>query len=143
LADIQVAHFAELDSATLYGILRLRSDVFVVEQNCVFLDSDDRDTEPEAVHCWIEDDGRVVAYLRLVPAPDGSTEIGRVVTDKNHRHQGLATALMRHALALIDGPSVLKAQSRLRHYYAGFGFEVTGPEFDEDGIAHVPMRLAR
>ena len=45
------------------------------------------------------------------------------------------------ALGLIDGPSVLKAQSRLRQYYAGFGFEVTGPEFDEDGIAHVPMRL--
>jgi ElaA protein len=143
LADVQVASFADLSPATLYDILRLRSDVFVVEQDCVFLDADDRDTEPEALHCWIEEDGKVVSYLRLVPAHDGSTEIGRVVTDVAHRHQGLATALMRHALSLIDGPSVLKAQSRLRQYYAGFGFEVTGPEFDEDGIAHVPMRLVR
>jgi ElaA protein len=143
LAEIQAARFADLDPATLYDILRLRSDVFVVEQDCVFLDLDGRDTDPHAMHCWIEEDGNVVSYLRLVPNEDGTTEIGRVVTDRTHRHNGLATALMRHALTLIEGPSVLKAQSRLRQYYAGFGFEVTGPEFDEDGIAHVPMRLAR
>ena len=55
----------------------------------------------------------------------------------------LASALVNHALTLFDGPAVLKAQSRLRRYYEGFGFVVVGPEFDEDGILHVPMRLER
>jgi ElaA protein len=141
LPDVRSARFVDLEPAELYGILRLRSEVFVVEQDCVFLDADGRDTDPQAVHCWVEEDGNVVACLRLVPYGDpASTEIGRVVTHPDHRHRGLATALMRHALTLIDGPSVLKAQARLREYYTTFGYEVTGPEFDEDGIAHVPMR---
>jgi len=137
------ARFAQLEAATLYEILRLRVDVFVVEQECPFGDLDGRDREPTCRHLWLEHDGEVVAYLRILDEADGSTQIGRVVTRPEVRSTGMAARLMRIALAGIDGPIVVKAQSRLAHWYGHFGFLVDGDEFLEDDISHVPMRLDR
>ncbi len=131
---------AELDTATLYSILRLRSVVFVVEQDCVYLDLDGRDLEDGAVHLWIEEDSRVVCYLRLLRQGEGHL-IGRVVTDPSARRRGLGERLMLAALEEAGRPVLIKAQARLRDWYARFGFQPIGPEFDEDGIPHVPMRL--
>lgn len=141
---IHDAAFADLRPETLYEILRLRVDVFVVEQNCAFGDLDGRDREPTCRHLWIEEGGEVVGYLRILPSPggltDGFTEIGRVVTRPAVRAAGVGARLMREALARVDGPSVLKAQARLADWYGHFGFVVDGAEFLEDDILHVPMR---
>ena len=133
------ARFPTLDSSTLYAILRLRSEVFVVEQECAYLDPDGLDVEAE--HWWIEDgDGAINAYLRAVPEADGHLRLGRVVTAPRSREQGLAAQLLAATLDATNPPWRLDAQSRLVGWYERFGFEVTGPEFLEDGIAHVPMK---
>jgi ElaA protein len=136
--------FADLRPETLYEILRLRIDVFVVEQDCAFGDLDGRDREPTCRHLWIEEGGEVVGYLRILPPPcsttRGPTEIGRVVTRPAARSTGVGARLMRAALLRIDGPSTVNAQSRLADWYGHFGFVVDGDEFLEDDIAHVPMR---
>ena len=137
---VHTAAFADLDRAALYDLLQLRSQVFVVEQACVFLDLDGRDTEPTAIHLWLERDGRMVGYARMLPGPD-ATELGRIVTPLDQRGSGVGARLMREAMARIDGPIRLKAQARLADWYEGFGFEVVGQPFLEDGIPHVPMRF--
>ena len=142
--DVQDAATADLDARTLYGILALRSAVFVVEQDCVYLDLDGRDLERDARQVWIERDGAVVATLRLLRDPDGCARIGRVATAVNARRSGLAEALMVRALELApDVDVVLGAQSYLADWYGRFGFVRDGVDYVEDGIPHVPMRLRR
>jgi ElaA protein len=142
--DIRDAAFADLDARTLYGILALRCEVFVVEQNCVYLDPDGRDLEPDTRQVWIERDGSVVATLRLLRDPDGTPRIGRVATARSARGAGLAAALMRRTLQLVpEGDVVLGAQSYLEQWYAQFGFVRDGADYVEDGIPHLPMRLRR
>ncbi|GAA2621585.1 GNAT family N-acetyltransferase [Paractinoplanes durhamensis] len=139
---LRSASFADLDTTTLYGILKLRSDVFVVEQDCAYPDLDGRDTEPGTRHVWFERAGEIRAYLRVLH--DGETQrIGRVVTDPKARGAGLAGRLVAEALIIIGHrPSTLEAQAHLAGFYGKFGFEPTGPEYLEDGIPHIPMRRA-
>ncbi len=136
------ASFSELMAGQLHAILKLRSDVFVVEQACAYADIDGRDEEPATVHHWIEREGRIVSYGRTLAERDGVTRIGRVVTAADARGTGLAGALVTMLADGIEGVAVLNAQAHLRDWYARFGFEVDGPEFVEDGIAHLPMRRA-
>jgi ElaA protein len=137
---LRTAHFAELDPTTLYALLRLRVDVFVVEQNCPYPELDGRDVERGTVHLWLQHDQTPASYLRILSDP-GAARIGRVCTATAHRGQGLSGRLLAAALELIgDRPSVLDAQAHLAGFYARFGFAVTGPRFVEDGIPHVPMR---
>jgi ElaA protein len=142
------AGFDELDARTLYRILRLRAEVFVVEQDCPYLDPDGRDAEPGALHLWVDPDPAaptVAAALRVLVEPDGSRRIGRVVTAPDHRRQGLAGVLLDRALALVPPGAgvVLDAQAQLEPWYAERGFARAGEDFVEDGIAHVPMRRVR
>lgn len=144
MSEIRVATFAELSPLQLYRILKLRSDVFVVEQSCLYSDIDDRDLEPDAQHLWVEDGHAVVAYLRVLAGPpEGASRIGRVVTATGSRGHGHASDLLRRALALTQGPVVLAAQSHLVDWYGEFGFLVDGAEFLDDGVPHTPMRLTR
>ena len=138
---INVARFDELTVAQLYGILRLRSDVFIVEQACAYDDIDGRDAEPATRHLWVEAGGEVVAAARLLRNRDGAHHIGRVVTHPRHRRRGLAEALMRRAIELAGPPIELKAQAHLADWYARFGFRPSGDTFDEAGVLHQPMRL--
>jgi ElaA protein len=142
--DVRDATLAELDPTTLYRILALRSDVFVLEQQAAYLDPDGRDLEPTARQLWIERDGAVVATLRLLYDDERTARIGRVATAKDARGAGLAARLMHRALELAEGCAVvLDAQTYLFDWYAGFGFVRAGDDYtDEDGIPHVPMRLA-
>ena len=147
--------FDELTTTELYELLRLRGDVFVVEQECAYADLDGRDTEAGAMHHWIAghaggqaegqvegQDGEpaIVAYLRTLAEPDGTTRIGRVVTAPSARGRGLAALLVEHVGAVTAGPITLDAQSHLADWYRHLGYVVDGTEFVEDGIPHVPMR---
>ncbi|MDI6103256.1 GNAT family N-acetyltransferase [Actinoplanes sp. NEAU-A12] len=139
--ELRVASFRDLDTTTLYKILKLRSEVFVVEQECAYLDLDGRDIEFGTRHIWCERADEVTGYLRILADEGGVERIGRVVTAPGARGAGLAGRLMKEALTVIGGrPAVLDAQAHLAGFYARYGFEPTGPEFLEDGIPHVPMR---
>ncbi|MDF2092792.1 GNAT family N-acetyltransferase [Knoellia sp. 3-2P3] len=140
--EVRVATFAELPSDTAYRLWALRSEVFVVEQDCPYLDLDGRDTEPLTRHLWVERGGEPVATLRLLD--DGSRlRIGRVATREAHRGEGLAAALVERALQVAGEREVaLDAQSHLVDWYLRFGFEPSGRGFVEDGIPHTPMRRA-
>jgi ElaA protein len=138
------ASTAELDAVTLYRILQLRVDVFVVEQACPYRELDGRDLEPSARHFWVSSGDEVAATLRVLTDPDGRRRIGRVATASGFRGQGLAAALMSAALSQTGAADVvLDAQTYLSGWYERFGFVVAGAEFVEDGIPHVPMRLRR
>jgi ElaA protein len=138
---VYAAATADLDPTTLYRILRLRSEVFVVEQACVYLDLDGRDLESTAAQLWIEQGDDVIATLRLLRDADGVHRIGRVATAGHARGRGLAAELMRAALERTgERAVVLNAQSYLAEWYARFGFRQDGEEFLDDGIPHVPMR---
>jgi ElaA protein len=137
----RVARFDELTARELHDLLRLRVDVFVVEQECAYPELDGRDTEPGTEHVWFADDAGPTAYLRVLAEPDGGVRIGRVVTRADVRGSGAAARLVADVLARHDGtPAALEAQSYLVGFYARFGFAPAGPEYVEDGIPHVPMR---
>ncbi|GAA2821005.1 GNAT family N-acetyltransferase [Crossiella cryophila] len=132
----------QLDASTLYALLRLRVDVFVVEQESPYPDLDGRDLDPVTRHLWFaEADGAPLSYLRLLIEPDGATiRVGRVVTRADVRGKGLSRELMREALTDIgDAPSVLDAQTTVTGFYASFGYRITGPEFLDGGVPHVQM----
>ena len=140
MTEPHVATFDELDASTLYAILRLRCEVFVVEQECPYLDVDGRD--PGARHLWLTDPaGGVVAYLRLLEDPGGAARIGRVCVAHEARGAGHAATLMGAALREIGGrEAVLDAQTYATRLYTNAGFVPDGPEFLDDGIPHLPMR---
>ncbi|MEV0005549.1 GNAT family N-acetyltransferase [Micromonospora sp. NPDC050980] len=139
--ESHLAGFAELDTRTFHDLLRLRIDVFVVEQSCPYPELDGRDVEPGTRHLWLTRDDAVVAYLRTLADPGGVARIGRVVVAPAARGAGLAGVLMADALAAVgDRPCVLEAQTHLVGFYAGHGFTVSGPGYVEDGIPHTPMR---
>jgi ElaA protein len=140
--EVRVATFAELPADTAYRLWALRSEVFVVEQDCPYLDLDGRDAEPATRHLWVEHAGEPVATLRLLDEGD-RLRIGRVATRAAHRGGGLAAALVDTALEIAEGREVvLDAQSHLVDWYLRFGFEPSGRGFVEDGIPHTPMRRA-
>jgi len=146
--ELRLAAPADLDAGTLYRILQLRVDVFVVEQQCPYRELDGRDLDPDARWVWAADGAAVLATLRILREGHATARIGRVATAQAARAGGIATALMRHALAAVDSEAepgdgievVLDAQSPLVGWYQRFGFHPDGAEFVEDGISHLPMR---
>lgn len=138
----------ELSPRALYEVLALRQRVFVVEQDCAYLDADGLDHVARHLLAW--EDDRLVAYARLLPPGLRFVEraIGRVVVAPAARGRGLARELMERAIASIraahgDVPIALAAQAHLEPFYASLGFERTGDQYDEDGIPHVDMRRRR
>jgi ElaA protein len=140
---VRVLTFEELDALTAYDVWRLRQQVFVVEQQSPYPDLDGRDGEPGTRHLLSEADGTVLAYARVLD--DGEwARIGRVLVAPEARGRGLAAELVRTALEVIGDREVrLDAQTGLRDWYASYGFVATGPDFDDDGVIHVPMRRPR
>ena len=140
---IEAVPFDTLDAATAYAVWRLRQQVFVVEQACPYPDLDGRDDEPGTRHVLMREGGLLVGYARVLD--DGDTwRIGRVVLAEEARGRGLADTLMQTALDVCpDRDIVLDAQTPLAAWYENFGFQITGEEFLEDGIPHLPMRLTR
>ncbi|NUT90582.1 MAG: GNAT family N-acetyltransferase [Saccharothrix sp.] len=135
---------ADLTAAEVYQLLKLRNEVFVVEQNCVYADLDGRDLEPTTRHFWLETDGTTQAYLRLLEEPDGTYRIGRVCTARAARGLGFSRRLVEAALVEVGRTEcVLDAQTYVADFYASFGFRPEGAEFIEDGIPHLRMRRSR
>ena len=139
--------FDELSPTLLYELLQLRSEVFVVEQNCIFLDLDGADSV--AMHLLGRDedgDGALLAYARcfLPGATFTEASIGRVATRPSARGNGLGHALIAEALRAVgqhwgDQPIRIGAQAHLKSYYAHHGFVDVGRPYTEDGIAHIEM----
>lgn len=129
----------DLTAGQLHDLLKLRVDVFVVEQVCVYPELDGRDMEPTTQHLWRADGDGVTVALRLLADPVGR-RIGRVVTREDKRGLGLAGQLLDEAIEHVGAvTTVLDAQSHLEGFYRAHGYEVTGPEYIEDGIPHLPM----
>jgi ElaA protein len=145
--DIQwtLKHFSELTPVELYAALQLRNEVFVVEQNCVFQDADDKDQSSYHLLGFYHD--KLVAYTRLVPPGVAYDEpsIGRVITSPSVRGTGAGKKLMDVSIEKIYQlygmhPIKIGAQLYLKKFYEGFGFVQTGEPYLEDGIPHIYMR---
>lgn len=145
-ATLRRAWAADLDPRTLYELLRLRVEVFVVEQASAYPELDGRDLDDGTRHYWYAGPGTpqpVLGYLRLLEEPTGELRVGRVCTAAPARGRGLARKLMEAALAEVgDRACVLDAQQHLTGFYRDFGFVPDGPAYDWDGVPHVPMRRA-
>ncbi|CAN5888465.1 GNAT family N-acetyltransferase [soil metagenome] len=135
--------FDELTARELYAITQLRERVFVVEQNCVYLDADGADLMSR--HLWADQAGAIRAYLRVVPAtvkfPE--TSLGRVITAPEARGTGLGKELVRRGIAAAGaGPIRIGAQAHLQRFYGELGFVPASELYDEDGIPHIEMLRA-
>ncbi|WP_033541016.1 GNAT family N-acetyltransferase [Planococcus sp. CAU13] len=142
----ELCKFDELTAAELYELLKLRVDVFVVEQNCPYPELDGLDQD--SVHLAFRENGEVLAYARLVPAgiKYDVPSIGRVIVRQEARGRGLARELMRRCLDFIFTewqPEAVQLQGQvyLKEFYQSFGFEPVSEEYDEDGIPHLDMKL--
>ncbi len=135
---------ADLSTAMIYALLRLRVAVFVVEQGCAYQELDGHDLDRTTRHYWLAPYGAIQdaqATLRLLEPREGRFRIGRVCAVQPARAQGGVRRLLEAALAEVgDAPCELDAQTDSIGLYTKFGFVVAGAEFTEDGIGHVPMR---
>jgi ElaA protein len=139
--ETHFAHINEMSVEDIYMCLKLRVDIFVVEQHCAYAELDMRDLEPGTVHAWASQGGSIVSYLRIMEQPDDGAWIGRVCTAYDARSKGIARRLMDEALGRTGHRAVdIHAQSHLVPWYETFGFIVCGPPFFEVGQPHTPMR---
>ncbi|MBW9055792.1 GNAT family N-acetyltransferase [Rhizobium mesosinicum] len=134
----------ELPARELYDLLRMRVDVFVVEQNCPYPELDGKDID--ALHLRLLDGGELIASTRLLKPQSAHdpVKIGRVVVSPAHRGKRLGDALMKESIAACEklfpaNPIALSAQAHLRRFYESFGFVETSEEYLEDGIPHLDM----
>ncbi len=136
--------FEALTVAELYAILQLRNRVFIVEQQCVYADTDGKDSF--CFHLMVWDDDQLAAYARLLPAGLAfeQASIGRVVSDPEYRGKGAGKLLMTQAIALCHelfgpGPVKIGAQLYLKRFYESLGFVKCSEMYLEDGIEHIEM----
>lgn len=142
--QVSVKTFDQLTIDELYQILRLRSEVFVVEQDCVYQDVDNKDQK--ALHVIGVKNDEIVAYTRIFKPGDyfDNVSIGRVVVRQNQRKYGLGKRIMQASLATIEErfpnkPIEISAQTYLLKFYTELGFNAFGDEYLEDGIPHRRM----
>lgn len=143
--NIEVNKFNELNTATLYDILQLRSEIFVVEQDCVYQDLDGKDQK--ALHIIGKKSNKVVAYTRVFGSGDyfDCASIGRVVVAKEQRKYGYGKVIMNASIKVVkehlkENTIKISAQTYLKKFYNDLGFKEFGEEYLEDGIPHVAMR---
>ncbi len=136
--------FSELTTEELYQILKLRNQVFIIEQNCVYQDLDNKDQESYHLMCYVQ--GHLAGYTRLLPAGLSYKEvsIGRVITAPDYRGIGLGRQVMQTSIAACETlfkSSIIRigAQKHLSKFYNTLGFLETGEPYDEDGILHIEM----
>jgi ElaA protein len=135
---------ADLSTAMIYALLRLRVEVFVVEQICPYQELDGHDLDRTTRHYWLAPPDAIespLATLRLLEPTDGQFRISRVCAARRARRQGGVRRLLEAALSEVgDAPCVLDSQRHCVELYRAYGFTVDGAEFTEEGIPHVPMR---
>ncbi len=140
--------FSELSVSELYAIMQLRNEVFVVEQNCVYQDADDKDQQSMHFCGWHQH--KLAAYARIIPKGISYAEasIGRVVTSPAFRGTGTGSQLMKHSInhtfKEFDCTEIkIGAQLYLNHFYTSLGFIQCSDEYLEDGIPHIAMILTK
>lgn len=145
--EIEVKSFAELSTKYLYEILKLRSEVFVVEQDCVYLDVDGKDER--ALHILGWEDGNLIAYARCFQAGDYFQEaaIGRILVRENYRKLGYGHQITKASIEAIQtkykaDKIKISAQIYLVIFYESHGFKTKGDRYMEDGIPHIAMLRA-
>ena len=140
--DSHQKNFSELTTAELYELLRIRSEVFVVEQNCVYQDLDNDDQK--SIHIWLTEDDKVVALCRVCPASTHMKEvsIGRVITTERGKGYGkqimqigIESAIRYYNAKQID----IEAQEYAKGFYEQIGFKQSSDSFMLDGIPHIKM----
>ena len=146
MLSIVVKSFEELSKLELYKILRLRAEVFIVEQNCVYQDIDNKDQK--ALHVMLLKDETIIGYTRIFGPGDYFNEasIGRVVISEKERHNNYGSDLMKASINIVRNrlhEQVIKisAQCYLEKFYKGLSFITIGESYLEDGIPHVAMLL--
>tara|TARA_X000000950_G_scaffold286435_1_gene395339 strand:+ start:672 stop:1121 length:450 start_codon:yes stop_codon:yes gene_type:complete len=140
-----IKNFSELSTEEIYGVLKLRSEVFVVEQNCIYQDLDGKDEH--AIHLFYKKENEIIAYTRIFKKGDYYEEnpsIGRVVVSKKERGKGLGKRIMRESILYIknnyNNKSIeLSAQKYLDKFYTDLDFYSEGEDYLEDGIPHQRM----
>jgi ElaA protein len=135
---------ADLSTAMIYALLRLRVEVLIVEQRCLYQDLDGHDLDQTTRHYWLAPYGAIEnaqATLRLLESTEGQFRISRVCAARSARAQGGVRRLLEAALAEVgDAPCLLDAQSDSIELYTEFGFVLVGEGLTKEGITHVPMR---
>lgn len=144
MLNIETKTFKDLTTKELYNLLQLRSEVFVVEQDCVYQDLDGKDEK--ALHIIGKKDNKIVAYTRVFKPGDYFTEasIGRVVVSKEERQHKYGYDIMKASIKAVkdyfnETKIKLSAQTYLKQFYNNLGFKEKGEEYLEDGIPHVAM----
>lgn len=140
--QVKSKFFSELTTTELYEILKAREEIFVVEQNCVYQDLDNKDYD--SLHVFYEEDGIVTAYIRAFFKDDTTVQMGRVLSLRHGA--GLGGRLLREGITQIKDKMnpkriYIEAQCYATGYYEREGFSVCSDEFLEDGIPHVQMIL--
>ena len=144
MLDITVKDFQQLTKTELYDVLQLRSEVFVVEQDCVYQDIDGKDQK--ALHVLAYKDDNLVAYTRIFKPGDYFKEasIGRVVVKENQRQHKYGYDIMKASISVIENHYKtseirISAQTYLKQFYKNLDFKTIGEEYLEDGIPHINM----
>lgn len=143
--NLIIKRFEDLEVLELYNILKLRSEIFVVEQECIYQDIDDKDKF--AYHMFYKDDnGNIIAYLRILDIGQrfNSISIGRLVVKDSYRLKGLAKDIMKQAIDYIvinlkQNYIKISAQFHLKNFYSSLGFKKCSDVYLEDGIEHIEM----
>lgn len=138
-----IKHFDELTPYELYEILKIRSSIFLIEQNCLYLDFDDKDRYSHHLF-QMDKDGGIIAYLRIVDKGINfqNVSIGRVATVKNMRNKGIAKDMIEYAIKFIlktESTIEISAQAYLIDFYKNLGFKENGTIYKRDDIDHINM----
>jgi ElaA protein len=140
----KIKKFKELNVEEIYKILALRTDIFVVEQNCPYQECDGKDKN--SYHLFSEENGEIIAYLRIIEKGISYDEIsiGRVCINKTHRGKGISREMILKAINFVESnlnenTIKIQAQARLLEFYNSFGFEKVSEEYLEDNIPHIDM----
>ncbi len=142
--QVDISDMGGFSAHALYELLKLRVDVFVVEQRCPYPELDCKDVD--ALHLRLLDGNELLAASRILTpvSPADPVKIGRVVVSPAHRGKRLGEAVMRESIVACESrfpkrPIALSAQSHLRDFYGSLGFSIESEEYVEDGIAHIDM----
>ncbi|GKU24669.1 GNAT family N-acetyltransferase [Clostridium folliculivorans] len=140
----KIKTFNQLTGEEVYKLLKLRSEVFVVEQNCVYLDPDGKDQH--SYHLYLEDEGEIVACTRILNKGVAyeQASIGRVIVRKDYRGKSISREMLAKAISFIEEniketEIKIQAQAYLFDFYGSFGFKAISEEYLEDGIPHIDM----
>ena len=140
---INIKKFDELTTKELYEILKVRAEIFVVEQKCIYQDLDDIDYK--STHIFLEEENEIIAYLRYFPKEDekDTIQIGRVLTKshKNGHGKKLLELTLTHLKEVNIKKVFIESQVHAIKFYEKFDFKITSDEYLEDGIPHVDMIL--